>query len=42
MFKSEEEKKIEALAKKLKSRDKRLSWSTCLRKAKQQSRCFNK
>ncbi|MDN3661154.1 hypothetical protein [Vibrio agarivorans] len=41
MFKSEEQKRIEKLAKKISKSDKRLSWSNCLRKAQEQSRLFN-
>ena len=41
MFKSNEQKKIEALAKQISKQDKRLSWSNCLRKAQAQSRLFN-
>ncbi|CAH7263283.1 conserved hypothetical protein [Vibrio chagasii] len=40
MFKSEEEKKIEKLAKQYAKKDKRLSWETCVKKAKESQRRF--
>ncbi|MEZ8968082.1 hypothetical protein AB6E53_15435 [Vibrio breoganii] len=40
MFKSADDRKIEALAKKIRKSDGRLSWETCVRKAKELSRCF--
>ncbi|MEZ8295846.1 hypothetical protein AB6D11_18655 [Vibrio splendidus] len=41
MYKSEQQKEIEKLAKKFQKSDKRLGWQTCLKKAKQQQRLFN-
>lgn len=41
MFKSEEQKKLEALAQKFSKKDKRLSWQSCMKKAKEQNRLFN-
>lgn len=41
MFRTEDTKKLEALAKKIQAKDKRLSWETCLKKAKQAKRLFN-
>ncbi len=42
MLKTEETKAIEALAKQYQQKDKRLSWQTALKKAKQTHRLFNK
>ncbi|WP_286036866.1 hypothetical protein [Vibrio sp. SCSIO 43140] len=41
MFKSDKEKQIETLAKQYRQKDKRLSWESCLKKAKQAQRRFN-
>lgn len=41
MFKSEEQQRIEQVAKQIQKKDKRLSWKTCLQKAKSKSRLFN-
>ncbi|WP_390240858.1 hypothetical protein [Vibrio sp. R78045] len=41
MFKSAEQKALEKLAQSYRNKDKRLSWETCLKKAKQRQRTFN-
>jgi len=41
MIKSKEDQQLEQLAKQFRKHDKRLSWETCLRKAKSQLRTFN-
>lgn len=41
MFKPKEVQQLEQLAKQFRKHDKRLSWETCLRKAKSQLRTFN-
>lgn len=41
MFKSEEQLRLEKIAKQIQQKDKRLSWETCLQKAKSKSRLFN-
>ncbi|HFQ5052439.1 TPA: hypothetical protein ACGU7T_004563 [Vibrio vulnificus] len=41
MFKSDQEKRIESLARQYSQKDKRLSWESCLKKAKQAQRHFN-
>ena len=41
MFKSESQKQIEALAKQYRQKDKRLSWESCIKKAKLAQRRFN-
>lgn len=41
MIKSEKDKQIEALAKEYRRRDGRLSWPTCMKKAKAAHRLFN-
>ncbi|BCL73975.1 hypothetical protein TUMSATVNIG1_59610 (plasmid) [Vibrio nigripulchritudo] len=41
MIKSQKDKEIEKLAKKYSKKDKRLSWGTCIKKAKAQYRLFN-
>ncbi len=41
MLYSEERKKIQELAKKIQATDKRLSWETCVKKAKESQRRFS-
>ncbi|MEZ8084204.1 hypothetical protein [Enterovibrio norvegicus] len=42
MIKSQRDKEIEELAKQFSEKDKRLSWETCLKKARQEKRLFNR
>lgn len=40
-LKSEQDKKVEKLAKQYRKKDKRLSWESCLKKAKANQRLFD-
>lgn len=41
MIKTEEQSKLEQRAREIGQKDKRLSWDTCMKKAKQELRRFN-